>query len=269
MGQTGKGLSFCFLLLGLLSAGGCSSAEDAPDPNATVSGFCGNWAKAACSAPVVQACAGVDKVDASLTDACVMSQRVFCEDLLSPAKGYSSQKATQCLNAVQEAYKDARLTATEIATVRHRGEPCNHLIKGPQGAGESCGSDDDCDTVKDYLCVKKSGEGTCQIPKLVENGDPCSAPDSACSPGYYCGIDEACVKSKAVGKTCAADFECETGLVCDSTTSKCTEKVSPESCTQDADCTTNVCDIPYKASEGRCVSSIILSGTTSVCTDLQ
>jgi hypothetical protein len=269
MGQTGKGLSFSFLLLGLLSAVGCSSTEDAPDPNATVSGFCGNWAKAACSAPVVQACAGVDKADPSLTDACVMSQRVFCENLL-PTKGYSSQKATQCLNAVQEAYKDARLTALEIATVRHRGEPCNQLIKGPQGAGESCGSDDDCDTVRNYLCVMKGGEGTCQIPKLVANGDPCSEPASACNPGYYCATDaEACVKSKAVGKACAAEFECETGLVCEGDPKKCTEKVSPESCTEDADCTTNVCDIPYKATEGRCVSTIILSGSTSVCTDLQ
>ncbi len=26
--------------------------------------------------------------------------------------------------------------------MRHRAEPCNHLIKGPQAAGESCGGDD-------------------------------------------------------------------------------------------------------------------------------
>lgn len=268
MGQTGNALRFSFLLLGLMGAGGCSSAEDAPNPNATVSGFCGNWAKAACSAPVVQACSGAELADDSLTDACVMSQRVFCEGLL-PTKGYNPQRATECLNAVQNAYKDARLSAQEILTVRHRGAPCNHLIKGPQAAGESCVSDDDCDTIKDYSCVMKSGEGTCQIPKLVDNGDPCGAPDAACGPGYYCGIDEACVKSKVVGKTCAADFECETGLVCDADTSKCMEKVSPESCTQDDECTTNVCDIPYKATEGRCVSAIILSSSTSICTDLQ
>jgi len=112
MGETGKGLKFSLVLWCLSAAIGCSSTEDAPDPNATVSGFCGNWAKAACSSAVVQACAGVDKADAELTDACVSRQRDFCEGLL-PAKGYSSQKASQCLSAVEKAYKDARLTALE------------------------------------------------------------------------------------------------------------------------------------------------------------
>lgn len=267
MGQTGKGLKFSFVLLCVLGAGGCSSAEDAPDPNATVSGFCGNWAKAACSNTVVLACSGADKVDASLTDSCVMSQRVFCEGLFPNKMGYSAQKASECLSAVQNAYSDGRLTASEIVTVRHRGDPCNHLIKGPQLEGESCAQDDDCDTVKNYLCVMKSGEGSCQIPTVVANGTSCSAPGAACNPGFYCGVDESCVQSKAVGKTCAADFECQSGLVCES--SKCTEKVSPEKCTQDSDCTTNVCDIPFGNSEGRCVSSIILSSSTSICADLQ
>ena len=125
----GKSLKFSFVLLCLLGASGCSSA-DVVDPNATVSGFCENWAKAACSSSVVLACSGAEKVDAELTDDCVISQRTFCEDDLLPPKGYSSQKASECLNAVQAAYSDARLTAAEIATVRHRGDPCNHLIKG-------------------------------------------------------------------------------------------------------------------------------------------
>jgi hypothetical protein len=263
----GHGRKFSFVLLCLLAAGGCSSTEVAPDPNGTVSGFCSNWAKAACSSDVVLACSGAAKVDASLTDACVVNQQIFCEGLL-PAKGFSSQNASQCLSAVQAAYKDARLTAPEIAIVRHRGDPCNHLIKGPQAAGESCANDDDCDTLKNYLCVMKSGEGTCQIPTLVDNGDPCGAPGAACNPGYYCGVDEACVQSKAVGKTCAADFECATGLDCDPDTSKCLARVSVENCSKDEDCTTNVCDIPVGSSTGRCVSSITLSGSTQVCEDL-
>jgi hypothetical protein len=264
----GQGLKLSVVLLCLLGSGGCSSTESEPDPNGTVSGFCTNWGKAACSSAVVIACSGADKVDAELTDNCVLSQRAFCEDLL-PAKGFSSQKATECLNAVKTAYSDARLNALEIATVRHRGEPCNHLIKGTQGKGESCAIDDDCDTLHNYLCVLKSGEGSCQIPTLVENGDPCSAPADACNPGYYCGVDEACVKSKDVGKACAADFECATGLACTGDTPICTARVSAENCTKDDDCTTNVCEIPVNSSTGRCVSSIILSGTTSVCEDLQ
>ena len=266
----GQGLKFSFVLLCLLGTGGCSS-EDVDNPNATVSGFCENWAKAACSSNVVLACSGAAKLDADLTDECVISQRNFCEDelLAGKSKGYSSEKAAQCLSAVKAAYSDARLTASEIATVRHRGDPCNHLIKGTQRKGESCGGDDDCDTVQNYLCVFKSGEGTCQIPSLVENGDSCAAPADACNPGYYCGVDEACVQSKAVGKTCAADFECTTGLVCDPDTSNCIARVSAESCTQDADCTTNVCDIPSGLTTGRCVSAITLASSTGICEDLR
>src|SRR5688572_1901468 len=106
----GQGLKISFVLLCLLAAGGCSSTEAADDPNATVSGFCTNWGKAACSRAVVLACAGEDELDAELTDRCVMSQRAFCEGLL-PATGYSSLKASQCLSAVQKAYSDAKLTA--------------------------------------------------------------------------------------------------------------------------------------------------------------
>ena len=261
------GLKFSFVLLCLLSIGGCSSTEDAADPNATVSGFCGNWAKAACSNAVVLVCSGAEKVDAELTDSCVTSQRRFCEGLI-PDKGYSPQNASQCLQAVQDAYKDARLTSEEIMTVRHRGEPCNHLIKGTQAEGDTCVNDDDCNTLKNYLCVVKSGEGTCQIPKAVENGDSCSAKGAACNPGYYCGLDEACVQSKAVGKKCAASYECATGLVCDPDTALCTARVSPDSCTQDDDCPTNVCDIPVNSSTGRCVSAITLSTSTAICEDL-
>jgi len=263
-----QSLKFGFVALCFLGIGGCSSSESEPDPNGTVSGFCENWAKAACSDSVVLACSGEDKVDAELTDGCVSAQRVFCEGLL-PTKGYSSQKASQCLSAVQNAYKDARLTALEIATVRHRGAPCNQLIKGSQEKGESCNSDDDCNTLANFVCVLKSGEGTCQIPTLVENGDPCAEPGATCNIGYYCGVDEACVKSKDVGKGCAATFECATGLECDADSSKCVERVSAENCAKDDDCTSNVCDIPVGSSTGRCVSSITLSASTGLCEDLR
>ncbi len=262
----GQGRKFSAVLLCLLGTGGCSSTEAAPDPNATVSGFCENWAKAACSAKVVAACAGADKADADLTDGCVISQQAFCEGLL-PAKGYSSQEASECLNAVQQAYSDGQLNADDIALVRHRGEPCNHLVKGTQGKGESCLSDDDCDTVQNYLCVLKSGAGSCQIPTVVEAGDPCTAPGAACKTGYYCGIDEACVKSKMVGASCTESFECTTGLECD--TGKCVMRVDATSCAKDDDCTTNVCDIPVAASTGRCVNAITLSSSTSICQDLR
>lgn len=262
----GQGLKFSFVLCFLLGTGGCSSTEMEPDPNATVSGFCGNWAKAACSDSVVLACSGADKVDAALTDHCVLSQRDYCETLLPP-KGYSSQFATQCLNAVKAAYSDGKLDADEIATVRHRGAPCNHLIKGAQAAGDLCGSDDECDTLKNYLCVFKSGEGRCQIPTLVDAGKSCSALGATCSTGYYCGVDEACVESKGEGDKCTDTFQCDTGLEC--TASKCVARKAPTSCTQDQDCPSNVCDIPAMSDSGGCVSKITLAFSTGLCENLR
>ncbi len=220
------------------------------DPNATVGSFCENWAKAACSANVVLACSGAAKIDAALTDACVNRQRGFCEGLV-PAKGYSSQFASQCLNAVKRAYSDARLTAPETATVRHRGDPCNHLIKGTQGAGESCSSDDDCDTLENYLCVSKTGEGSCQIPTVVDNGDSCAAPSATCHVGYYCGLDDTCVPSKTAARSALPISECATGLDCDPDSATCTARVSAVHCSKDDDCATAVCEIPVHSSEGR------------------
>jgi len=264
----GQGRKFSFVLSCLLSVAGCSGTETTPDPNATVSTFCENWGRQACSSKVVLACSGADKLSSTLTEDCVGSQQAFCEGLL-PAKGYSSQNATQCLRAVQAAYADGVLSADEIAIVRHRGEPCNHLVRGPQGDGESCASDDDCDTLKKYLCVLKSGQGSCQIPTLADNGTSCAAPEAACNTDFYCGADEYCVHVKDVGSACSASFECATGLECDPDTEKCVTRVAATSCTADNDCTTKACDIPVGLTTGRCVKSITLSGSSKICEDLQ
>lgn len=162
---------------------------------------------------------------------------------------------------------DARLTGLEIATVRHRGDPCNHLIAGPLGAGRSCVSDDDCDTLENYLCVSKSGSGSCQIPAVVSNGNSCAAPGAVCNIGYYCYDN--CVQSKGIGKACAADFECGTGLDCIPDTATCEARVSSANCSIDDDCTTGACDIPANSDRGRCVSSIVLAPSESTCEDLR
>ena len=260
-----KGLRAILLcLLGCL--GGCSGSDEDAGPYATVSSFCTEWGKAACSAAAVTACSGTDSATQALTDACIDSQKAFCKTLV-PSASYSPMRAEQCVTAVRNAYSDGRLTALEIATVRHRGNPCNHLIKGAQDKGDSCTRDDDCDTVNDYLCVSKSGEGSCQIPALVDNGTSCAAPEATCNPDFYCGVDESCVQTKAVGKACTATFQCATGLDCE--TGTCVARVSQQDCTEDADCTTNVCAIPVGADTGRCVSSIILAPSEGVCEALR
>lgn len=256
------------LLLSLMAGlAGCSSTDANSDPNSNVTKFCENWGKAACSSAVVLACSGADKLTDALTQTCIDKQQAFCEGLL-PSNGYSSAEAQQCLNAVKDAYSNAVLTAKEVSTVRHRGDPCNHLIKGPQSKGGSCSSDDDCDTVHDYLCIAKSGEGSCQIPSVVANGTSCEAPEASCNLGFFCDGSN-CVQSKASGKACNADFECATGLSCDPDTSKCTARVSQTECTKDDDCTTNVCSIPSGASTGRCVDKIILAPSEGICEDLR
>jgi hypothetical protein len=262
-------MKFCCCFLGLIACLGACSAKDTPDPYATVTDFCAAWGKEACNVNVVNHCSGMDTT-AALTETCVEKQQAFCEGLV-PTTGYSSAQAQVCLDAVGKAYSDATLSAAEISTVRHLGEPCNHLIEGPVAKGDACTVDDDCDTVHNVQCVLKDGVGTCVIPSLVANGTSCAAPGAACMPGFYCG-DDNCIQSKASDAKCMATYECATGLECTgldadagSATGKCTARVSQSACTQDDDCTTNVCE----PATGMCVSSIFLSPAEAVCGDLR
>ncbi len=263
-------MKFNFIVLSLLvAATSCSSNDVSRDPNGTRAMFCENWGKAACSSTVVAHCSGTDtdSLTDELTQACIASQRAFCENLVP--EGYSSAQAPSCLDGVAQAYSDGTLSAREVATVRHRGEPCNHLIKGPAGVGESCTSDDDCDTLQNYLCVLKSGVGGCEIPMLVDNGTSCAAADAACNPGFYCDGDN-CVQSKPANGRCEDSFECAAGLECALDTKKCAVRVDQKECTRDGDCpASRVCDIAAGADTGTCVTSIILTSTDKLCLDLR
>ncbi len=266
-------MKFCAIFLALVAGvAGCSSKTSAPDPYATVSGFCEGWGKAACSTTVVSNCSGADPKDVTdvLTSACVARQQVFCEGLVPD--GYVSTQATACLAGVQKAYSDGTLTATEIATVRHLGEPCDHLIKGPKAAGEPCTVDNDCDTVENYVCVMKAGVGACAIPTVVDNGTSCKAAEATCNPGFYC--DKNCIQSAASGEDCAHDYECGVGLGCDiaagADTGTCIPLVPQTKCMADADCpSSKACDIAIGGTTGTCASKITLTPDTGLCGDLQ
>ncbi|HEX3777592.1 MAG TPA: hypothetical protein VHV51_24150 [Polyangiaceae bacterium] len=267
-------MKFCAFLLGFLAcAVGCSS-KDQTDPYATVSEFCEAWGKAACNSTVVSNCSGETTTD-GLTQACVNKQQTFCEGLV-PIIGYNSAQASRCLDAVKNAYSDAKLDGTEVLTVRHLGDPCNHLIKGPAALGESCTQDDDCDTVHNVLCVMKGGTGTCAIPKPVAAGMDCSDPSASCSDGYFCDPDAmACIAVRAEAKSCAGDYACAAGLACQGadptagTNGTCTAVVQTNMCMADTDCASGVCDIVGTATTGACVESIILSHAESACGDLR
>ena len=262
-------MKFCAFLLGFLACVGCSS-KDKADPYATVSEFCEAWGQAACNSTVVNHCSGMTTTT-ELTQACVLAQQKFCETIV-PDTGYDSAQAKTCLDAVSAAYSDATLNGTEIATVRDLGAPCNHLIKGPIAMGGTCTKDTDCDTVDNVLCVMKAGVGACVIPKVVDNGTDCTAPEAACNPGFYCDGSN-CVAQHLENKSCTADYECATGLACTgvtatSTSGTCTMPVAATMCTLDTDCETGVCDIATGMTTGLCTQQIILTPTDSLCGDL-
>ncbi|MEO7034410.1 MAG: hypothetical protein ABI548_10980 [Polyangiaceae bacterium] len=261
-------MKFSVICLGLAVGLGACSAKDQPaDPYATVAGLCEAWGKAACNSTVVTNCAGVDKVTDELTQGCIVSQASFCEGLV-PVSGYSSEQASVCLDAVRSAYADGKLSAEDVSIVRHRGEPCNHLIKGPQDKDGDCTTDDDCDTLKNYVCVLKGAAGSCEIPTVVDNGDSCKALDAACKDGHYCDSGLHCVQSSDVGASCTDTYECLSGLDCDADTQQCAERVSPAKCTADSDCTSGVCDIASGSKTGKCVTQVTLTQTDSLCEDL-
>src|SRR5688572_29251410 len=136
----------------------CSEDE----PAETREGFCNRWAQAACSDDVVSACQAAD------VDACRLSQEEFCLDLV-PEDGFVDDRADACINAVRGAYSDADLTAAELETVLRLGAPCDSLVRGPRGVGESCTSRLDCDAPAGFDCVFKGSDdtGTCQEPVVV------------------------------------------------------------------------------------------------------
>jgi hypothetical protein len=272
--KEGLRMKFSATWLCLLAGLAACSSKSKDDPFATATQFCEAWGQAACSPTTVAACAGLGPGDdvAAATKTCIASQQAFCEGLVPD--GYVSTQASVCLNAVQQAYSDGTLTATEIATVRHLGDPCNHLITGPSAAGDSCSEDIDCDTVNDYSCVLKSGVGACAIPVVVDNGTSCKAADATCNANFYCD-GKNCVESGALSDSCAHDYECGMGLVCDSDKSSstvltCITPVDQTMCKEDSDCTKNkICHIASGLDTGRCGTSIILASTDQLCESLR
>src|ERR1041384_796594 len=84
----------------------CTTEEDPPDPLATTGGFCDAWAERACQADVVKYC------NAKSVDSCRSTQGDFCRGILP--ENYTSARAKACLDAVEDAYRDAELTPEEL-----------------------------------------------------------------------------------------------------------------------------------------------------------
>ncbi len=236
----------------------CSSDEASPD---TPSKFCEQWAAAACSAEVVSACQAGDVND------CQASQIAFCLELI-PATGFSGARAAQCTDAVESAYSDADLTASELETVLRLAAPCDQLVRGPRTRDEVCSARLDCDAPAGFDCVFKDDDstGTCQVPTRVGPGLDCSAASAVCETGFYCN-GENCIAGQDIGEACVAHRECGSAGFCSS--GLCAERFDVDlACTNDEQCTSGLC-YQFSATEQVCTDRLRLSRTEPICEDLR
>jgi hypothetical protein len=250
---------------------GCNVEEDAPpDPLAKAAGFCDAWAKNACQTKVLEACNTPDVAD------CESSQSAFCLEIV-PENYQSSKYASECLNAVKAAYKDADLTAAEIAVVIKLGAPCDKLSKGSSSDGEACEKNDDCNTAGGFSCIIKLGEaaGTCGKPEEVGPAEACDGPTQVCGEGNYCN-GENCVVYKKTGGPCAGDYQCkpEDHCVIDDTvdppTGACEVRAELSAdCESDDDCQSRFCMVASGETVGKCASTIRLSISEPLCDNLR
>jgi hypothetical protein len=265
-----RALACLFLAFVGAAPAACSGARENSaivDPLASTDGFCGQWAKNACSKDVIANCA------AQSVDSCVATQKSFCMSIL-PSDGYSPKFAVPCLRAVKDAYLEARLNATERETVLRLGAPCDKLIKGPGGVGSPCSRDADCNTLESLACVTKgSSGGTCQVPQVVGGGFSCALPQQTCATGFFCdGIN--CLARRQLDDPCTLELPCAEDLKCpaepDGGSGFCVAKAEiGGSCSDDQDCKSSICAKSASASTGVCTAEIILRADDQICGNLR
>jgi len=257
------------LLLGLCLPLACTTEEDPPDPLATPAGFCDAWAESACQPDVIKYC------NAKSVDSCKSTQGDFCREILPD--NYVSTHAKDCLNAVKDAYRDAELSPDELQVVLHLAAPCDRLSKGTRTGGQSCSSNDECNTADGFACVKKHGaaEGTCGKPEVIGRGDACDGPSQICEENYYCGAEDSCIAYKRTGGVCDGDYQCKPTDYCvkdsaDAETGTCELLADlDETCSSDADCQSGYCVTEAGAATGVCASTIRLSRMEPLCESLR
>ncbi len=263
-------LSVALALAFTLASSACSSStKEGPakkksrDPYATVTDLCAEWAKRACNDTVVAACAAPDAA------ACQAAQSAACEDL-HPSFEYSSEGAKECLDAVEAAYADGRLTSVERAIVQTRGAPCDLVEPGDGEKDSICQEDGDCNKAADLSCVRRAGQrnGTCQVAETVKGGFPCTEPHQMCEEGFYCDGSNCIARVPTAGAACAPTKPCASSLKCEGPMDMqtCEPKLANgQTCAADLDCQSGLCLMPA----ARCTQEIILSPSEAICSDFQ
>jgi hypothetical protein len=242
-----------FLPLALVAA--CGDDSNKEDPLATASGFCDAWAERACNGEVVDNCSQTPD-----RDSCLESQSAFCRTKVKASK-YNKSGARECLDAVQRAYKDGKIEASEYQVVRYLDIPCDQVIGA---SGVFCKSANDCDDPDAMVCQPRAGSkvGIC----VIDGGFSCKDAELSCAENFYCNGED-CVSLKESGGQCAADSQCKPEYKCvvaeGDETGKCKPRLDVEdACEKDSDCQTHLCW------EGQCANRIILSDGDRLCEDL-
>ena len=246
-----------------------SSKQDGPgkkkkeDPYSTPTKLCSAWAKAACNDDVVSACA------AQSPDDCVNRQSQFCKNLL-PTFEYSSEGAEDCLEAIEEAFADAKLSSEEQGVALGLAPPCDLFEAGTGADGDSCEDDTDCNKDDGLECVRRAGDsmGTCRVPEVVGGGFPCTEPHQICDEQFYCDGNNCIAKVAQEGAPCSAQTPCAPSFKCEGADGMMTCRAKEGlggACFDDTDCASGLCQRPAGSSTGVCASEIILSPTDSIC----
>lgn len=257
----GVGLGLWFAGLGAMGVvfGGCSSdVEQVENPYETREGFCNAWARAACNEKVLASCGNPEG-----GEGCRAKQAAGCLSLVGET--YTEARAEGCMEAIEKAYSDAKLTLAEVQLLALDTSPCDRLFKGNRNKGQSCSSDQDCDTVEDFRCIGGE-EPTCQVPVEVAGGGRCSGKDAVCAEGFYCN-GQNCVARVPLGQPCLTE-PCEEALTCHAGT--CSQRAADfVECTEAESCASGLCDIPSGSSTGICVPRLELGMTSQTCVGLR
>jgi hypothetical protein len=183
-------------------------------------------------------------------------------------QNFSDAHGDACLNAVSKAYADADLSGAELASVLELAPPCDAIIRGPVGLGESCSTSRDCDGSQGYKCVLRGDaiKGTCQIPEVVGAGQKCAALQQVCPEGFYCDARN-CIAAKDLREACLSDYECGERALCGND-SMCTAKLDLGApCVAGNQCLSGVC---YSINgQKSCVDRVRLSPAESLCDELR
>jgi hypothetical protein len=262
-------------------AAGCSHKDDAlANKVSTVSGFCNEWATRACNDNVVKHCA------AATTEDCMNSQQAFCE-MLVPQDEYSSKTAIDCLNAVQSAYQQDSLDASQRDTVLHLGNECSKILSGDRTAGKSCTVDSDCNRDEGLACVMKGTAGKCEMPSSppIMGGYSCEADEAVCADGFYCDGKD-CLAEKSEGDDCSAAVPCDAKSHCldkngnligpggtadgGAASGTCAaRKTMGAECASDDDCTSLICAISSGSTKGVCAAQVSFGPSEEICKNLR